>query len=60
VAAPGEFANDAAYESLGITEQHERIVEIVKRIIDTREAGLMPRLMTITVWALSTSRIGIP
>jgi len=52
--------NDVIHKRLGIAEEHQRLVEIIYRIVDAGEARLMLRLMTMTVWALSKSRIGTP
>src|ERR1700683_1325646 len=33
-----ELANDGAYESFGVSEKHQRLIEVVKRVIDSGEA----------------------
>ena len=59
-AAAGKFADDRADEALGVAEEHQGLVEVVERVVDSGEARAMLRLMTMTVRALSTSRIGMP
>ena len=58
--AAGELADDVADEALGVAEEHQGLVEVIERIIDAGETGFMLRLITITVRALSTSRMGMP
>src|SRR5580704_19292143 len=31
--------DDAVHKSLGVAEQHQRVVEVIERIVDTGEAG---------------------
>src|SRR4029079_14078115 len=38
-ATTGEFADDGTYKTLGITEEHQSLVHIVERIVDSRETG---------------------
>src|SRR6266446_9949115 len=35
-----EFAHDAAYKDLGVSKQHQGVIEIVERVIDAREARI--------------------
>src|SRR5713101_1891514 len=39
VIAAGEFADDVADEILGVAEEHQRLVEVVQRVVDAGEAG---------------------
>src|SRR6266436_4831305 len=37
--AAGEFADDVAYEILGVAEEHQRVVQVIQRVVDAGEAG---------------------
>src|SRR5713226_4502479 len=39
VVAAGDFADDVAYEILGVAEKHQRLVQVVQRVVDASEAG---------------------
>ena len=36
--AARKFANNVVNEPLGVTEQHQCLIEVVERVVDTREA----------------------
>jgi len=57
--AAAQFAHDISDETFGIAEEHQGAVQKIQRVFDSGETAPMPRLITITVRALSTSRIGI-
>jgi hypothetical protein len=39
VAAAGEFSHDVAHKTLGVAQEHEGFVEVIKRVIDAGEGG---------------------
>jgi hypothetical protein len=52
--AAGRLANNSADEILSIAKEHQRFVHVIERIFNSREARALPRLITITVRALSS------
>src|SRR5216684_9040848 len=39
VIAAGEFADDVAYEVFGVAEEHQRLVEVIQRVVDAGKTG---------------------
>src|SRR5215813_4352122 len=39
VSTPAEFADNISHEALGIAKKHQRFVQIVERVFDSRETG---------------------
>ena len=58
--AAGKLTDNRAHEGSRIAEEHQGLVEIVKRVVNSCKSRAHPRLITITVRTLSTSRIGMP
>jgi len=38
LSASGQFMNDVIHKRLGIAEEHQRLVELIERIVDAGEA----------------------
>src|SRR6266478_6779112 len=39
IATTAQFADDVAYEILGVAEEHQRVVQVIQRVVDAGEAG---------------------
>ena len=37
-AAAGQFSHDVSHKSLGFPEEHQGFIEVVERVVDSREA----------------------